>query len=83
MRQFFAIIESIFHKREGHKAWNKTKYCLVLGYKTYEIPQVLGAAHCYDCVEFETRQEAIKYLEENVAKSDKKHCHLYKEIKNL
>lgn len=82
MKRLNLIIESIFHKRKGREAWNKTNYCLVLGYKHYEIPYVLGEGHCYNCAEFESREEAEKYLDNNVSKSDRKYCKLYKLLKS-
>lgn len=81
IKTFFANIQSVFHKKEGHEAWNNTIYVLILEHKKYNFPTWYGDEPFYACAEFHTKEEALKYLDENVSKSDRKHCHLYKEIK--
>lgn len=81
MKKFFTNITSIFHKSKKHEAWYGVKYLLVKSYKVYNVPHDLGDEPFYPCEEFHTKEDAFKYLEEYVSKSDKKMCRLYKEIK--
>lgn len=78
---FFTNITSVFHRKAGHEAWNNTVYCLVLEHIKYELRHSLGEEPFYKCVEFHTKEDALKYLDNYVSKSDRKYCHLYKEIK--
>jgi hypothetical protein len=81
MKKWFTNITSVFHKKEGHEAWNKTKYVVVLQHKRYDVGYDLGDEPFYKCVEFKTKEDALGYLDEYVSKVDRKYCHLYKEIK--
>ena len=81
MKGFFTNITSIFHKKLEHKAWTGVKYVLIHGYRKYKISHELGDEPFYRCSEFKTKDEVFKYLDEEVSKSDRKECRLYKEIK--
>lgn len=81
IKRFFAFIRSIQYKESKAPAWMGVKYLLIHGYKRYDIPHILGEEACYMTSEFETKQEALDFLDEEVSKSDRKLCRLYKEIK--
>ena len=80
LKKFYCFIRSIEYKERKAEAWMGIKYLLVLGYKRYNIPHVLGEESVYQTDEFETKQEALSFLDEHVSKSDRKLCRLYKEI---